>query len=222
MNSQLYTAASGMIVERQRLDLIANNLANTSTTAYRAQRLFSVPSGGGAATPPGSAVAGTYDVPSTGARRETGRPLDIALENGEFLAIETATGRRYVRGGSLQLRADGNLTDGDGNPVLDSLHKPIQGLGATAEITNDGRVMDRGGELARLAVVRDPSQVLRRAGQLLHGERSGCSSEQGRRTDRQLGKARAIRHRRARGARAPHRIPAGLRKLPEARFDDHE
>lgn len=31
MNSQLYTAASGMIAEERRLELIANNLANLST-----------------------------------------------------------------------------------------------------------------------------------------------------------------------------------------------
>ena len=44
MNSQVYTAASGLIIERQRLDLIANNLANLSTPGYRAQRLFTMPS----------------------------------------------------------------------------------------------------------------------------------------------------------------------------------
>jgi len=164
MNSQLYTAASGMIVERQRLDLIANNLANVSTSGYRAQRMFSVPSGGAGSSPPGTAVAGSYDVPHAGPGRQTGRPFDIALEDGEFLAVQTAAGRRYVRGGSLQLGADGRLTDGDGRPLLDSRFKPIQGLGAGATIAGDGRVMDGGGEVARLAVLRDPGQLLLRAG----------------------------------------------------------
>ena len=172
MNSQLYTAASGMIVERQRLDLIANNLANVSSPGYRAQRLFSVPFGRRDAGPlpgaPGSnlavAAGGSYDVPRVGLPRETGRPLDVALDDGSFLTLQTTAGRRYVRGGSLRVSAAGELTDSLGNRVLDAKNKPITGLGSATTLTRDGRVVEKGAERGRLRVVRDPAEVLRRAG----------------------------------------------------------
>jgi flagellar basal body rod protein FlgG len=167
MTSELYTAASGLILERQRLDLIANNMANLSTPTYRAQRLLSVPFARaelGNAVNIGVAPAETFDEARRGALRDTARPLDLALEDGDFLALETAEGRRYSRGGSLEIAPDGRLLAPGGHQVLGANGKPITGLGQNATIGGDGRVLEQGAERARLQVVRDPQGVLQRAG----------------------------------------------------------
>jgi flagellar basal body rod protein FlgG len=172
MNSQLYSAASGLVVERQRLDLIANNLANLSTPGFRAQRLFTIPFGRteagvrAVATPAGLsvAVAGMYNVPGPGPLRDTGRALDVALDDGTYLVVGTAAGRRYIRGGSLGVSADGTLIDDTGRSVLGTDNKPIKGLGTDAKLTGDGRVFEASEERGRLRVMRDASGVLQRVG----------------------------------------------------------
>ena len=183
MNSELYTAASGLINEQRRLDMISNNLANMSTSGFRAQRLFStVYSGLGRDAPSsvraanaGVAVAGAYDVPGPGPVRSTGRDLDVALEDGSFLTVQTAGGRRYARAGNLTVSASGALTDTAGRGLLDPRGKPISGLSPDTSIASDGRVLSNGSEVARLAVVRDPGGVLIREGDglLAAGGREG-------------------------------------------------
>lgn len=172
MNSQLYIAASGLLVEERRVELIANNLANLGTNGFRAQRSFSAIYRGVApdagplllASNHGVALAGAYEVPGPGPMRPTGRPLDVALGAESVLGVETADGRRYTRAGALQVAADGRLTDGGGRPVLDSAGRPIGGLTPAAEITADGRVLESGAERGRLLVLRDGAGVLQPEG----------------------------------------------------------
>ena len=181
MNSQLYTAASGMLVEQRRLELISNNLANVSTPAYRSQRAFSTvyqrfgpdADEGIRAANAGVALAGTYDVPGPAPLRQTGRDLDVALDADQFLAVQTKAGRRYTRAGSLEVSASGALTDGMGNPVLGASGKPISGLAPGATVTGDARVMSEDGEAGRLLVMSDPKRVLRPEGNSLSAPEGG-------------------------------------------------
>ncbi len=172
MDSQLYTAASGLLVEERRLELIANNLANLSTPAYRARRAFAelYQRFGSEAAPQiraanaGVALAGTYESPGPGPVRQTGRDLDVALDDDTLLVVQTPAGRRYTRAGALQISRSGELTDGSGHSILGQDGKPITGLGATASIEADGRVADQDEERGRLLVVRDARRVLRPEG----------------------------------------------------------
>jgi flagellar basal body rod protein FlgG len=177
MNNELYTAASGLRVETRRLELITNNLANLSTNGYRAQRAFSTefrpfanPRGGP------TAVAGTYEVPGPGPLRATGNPLDIVLENGTLLTIETASGKRYTRAGNLQVSPDGYLTDARGHRVLDPKGKPLSGLGPDARIVEDSRVLAGETEVGRLGLVKDPERLLLREGNNLFTARGNDAS----------------------------------------------
>jgi len=172
MNSQLYTATSGLINEQRRLDLISNNLANASTSGFRSQRLFSSVYSQRTQDAPASvhaantsvAPAGAYSVPGPGPVRVTGRDLDIALSEGDLLSVRTAGGVRYTRAGSLNVSSGGQLTDMAGNPVLNAEQKPIDGLTAGTAIAADGRVLVDGVETGRVGVVRDPRGVLIREG----------------------------------------------------------
>jgi flagellar basal-body rod protein FlgF len=172
MNSQLYTAASGMLVEQRRLELISNNLANTSTPAYRSQRAFSTvyqrfgpeAADGIRAANAGVALAGTYEVPGPGPLRDTGRALDLALDADQFLAVQTPAGRRYTRAGALDVTSTGALIDAMGNPVLGASGKPITGVVPGAIVTADARLVNEESEIGRLLVMRDPKHVLRPEG----------------------------------------------------------
>jgi flagellar basal-body rod protein FlgG len=172
MDSQFYTAASGMIVQEKRLELIANNLANLNTPGYRPQHAFSAvfQRFGEQASEivrtanAGVALAGTYEEPGPGPLRATGQPLDLALGAEEFLAVETSGGRRYIRAGNLQISADGTLVDSSGHRLLNPEGKPIQGLSPSAVVTATGKIEDAGTNRGNLLIVRDTLNVLRREG----------------------------------------------------------
>lgn len=186
MNSQLYTATSGLINEQRRLELISNNLANTSTAGYRSQRLFStVYSPPDQGTPAhlraangAVAPAGTYSIPGPAPVRATGRELDIALSDGDLLTVQTPAGLRYTRAGSLDVSPAGTLIDTAGHAVLDGNQKPIGGLTPGARVATDGRILANGVEIGRLAVVRDSSgSLIREGGGLLVPGRDGATPE---------------------------------------------
>ncbi len=180
MNSHLYTAASGLLAEKRRLELVSNNLANALTPGYRAQRAFTaVFERVGRGAPPFAraanaavAVAGAYEKPGPGPLRETGRALDVALPEGILLVVETAKGKRYTRAGALGVNAAGELVDGGGRRVLGADGKPVSGLGSQAAIGPDGRLLEGEAERGRLALVRaGRGAVVPEGGNLLRAAR---------------------------------------------------
>jgi flagellar basal-body rod protein FlgF len=186
MNSQLYTAASGLLAEERRLELISNNLANLATPGYRAQRAFSAvyqrfgAEAGESVRAANAAVAlaGTYEVPGPGPLRETGRALDVALDPEDLLVVQTPAGRRYTRNGALEITSAGALTDSSGHPILNAGGNAIAGLTPGTGVTADGRLMDGETELGRLSIVRDPKHVLHPEGNnLLSADGNDASLE---------------------------------------------
>ncbi len=172
MNSQFYVAASGLLVEERRVEMIANNLANLSTSGYRSQRSFSAifealdpgASPELAAVNRAVALGGAYEAPGPGPSRPTGRGLDVALPEGALFAVETPAGRRYTRNGALGVSESGELIDSGGRRVLGSGEQPIGGLTQAATITADGQIFDGDQARGELLVVSDPEQVLRPEG----------------------------------------------------------
>lgn len=96
----------------RRQEAVTHNLANVSTPGFKGERVFARLLGDAQVEAEGQ----TDHRP--GALSGTGRPLDLALEGDGFLVVETPRGERYVRGGSMQIDADGALVDQGGNPVL--------------------------------------------------------------------------------------------------------
>jgi len=97
-----------------------------------------------------------------GALRDTGRPLDVALEGRGFFVVKTAHGERLSRGGSLRLDAKGVITDLTGNPVLGE-QGPIVASGAKLEVHGDGTVVVDGAIAGRLRLetVDRPATLLK-------------------------------------------------------------
>jgi flagellar basal-body rod protein FlgG len=137
VNSGLYIAASGMLAEMARQDQIANDLANSATPGYKADRSAQASFGelllrnsrnGGAVGPLGLGVqveeVRTDLAPA--ALRVTDEPLDFAVEGEGFFAVQTDAGVRYTRNGQFTASADGLLTDALGNPVLGPDGGPVR------------------------------------------------------------------------------------------------
>jgi flagellar basal-body rod protein FlgG len=144
MDRGLYIAASGMLAEMARQDLLANDLANVSTAGYKAdraaQRSFSevmlANSRTGQAIGPigtGSAISRQVTDLTGAPVKDTGEPLDFAVVGDGFFAVRTAQGVRYTRNGSFQTAGNGTLVDQLGNPILNQNR-------ATITVAADGTV----------------------------------------------------------------------------------
>ncbi|GIQ61987.1 flagellar basal body rod protein FlgG [Paenibacillus cisolokensis] len=142
MNNSMITAMSSMNGLQQRLDLLAENVANVNTAGYkRKQATFSdllrtVQQQPEAFERPGRLTPGGFSQGwgarmhmlqpdlSQGALKETGLSTDVAIEgNALFEVVTDAEGTRaFTRNGAFQLTLNGNgdtiLATGDGYPVV--------------------------------------------------------------------------------------------------------
>jgi len=154
-----------MLAELTRQDQIANDLANASTPGYKgdtsAQASFgslmlSNRSTGQVVGPLAEGVgivAKTTDL-TPAALKQTGEPLDVALDGAGFLAVQTPDGKRYTRDGQLVVDAQGRLATATGFLVLDDKGQPFKvGTSTALVIAPDGSVTSGGKPIARLGVV---------------------------------------------------------------------
>ncbi len=137
MERGLYIAASGMMSEMVRQDQIANDLANSSTAGYKADRSTQRSFGDlllqNAATgrPVGQlglgvAVDRVVTDLSPAPIRVTEEPLDFAIEGEGFFAVRTPQGVRFTRGGQFQADQQGQLVTSLGAPVLGPGGAPVR------------------------------------------------------------------------------------------------
>jgi flagellar basal-body rod protein FlgF len=127
MSNGIYVALAGAITQAQALDVVSNNVANASTTGYRAVRV----NFGEALTQAKSkdqhfsTTQGTTTDETPGTIMQTGNPLDVALRGEGYFSVNTPQGVRWTRSGELRLAADGRLTTADGKEVRGVKGKPI-------------------------------------------------------------------------------------------------
>lgn len=158
MADGIYAALSGAIAHQTSLESTATNLANVSTTGYRAlvpvfHEVLAKEAGTGDPVR-FSAVRQTAVDTTPGGLVHTGNPLDIALAPNTFLGVETPGGERFTRAGSLKVAPNGTLTTQQGHPVLSEVEERIEvPPNAKVEITNNGEVKADGESVAFLRVV---------------------------------------------------------------------
>src|SRR5512134_3745199 len=122
MDRMIYLSMAGAKATMQRQDVLANNLANSSTVGFRAElhAFRAVPVQGSGASTRVYALESTpgYD-DSAGVIANTGRPLDVAMRGNAWLAVQGLDGTEaYTRGGALDVSADGTLMTQNGLTVL--------------------------------------------------------------------------------------------------------
>ncbi len=147
MDRMIYLSMSGAKATMQRQDVLANNLANASTTGFRAelQAFRAVPVRGDGASTRAYALETTtgYDS-SAGPISATGRPLDVAMSGNAWLAVQGLDGTEaYTRMGSLQTDAEGQLMTSGGTTVLGDGGPITIPANTTPSIAPDGTVSVR-------------------------------------------------------------------------------
>jgi flagellar basal-body rod protein FlgF len=143
---------------QRSMDIVANNVANVSTTGFKREgiefdTLLNVPA-------PNESLEfvvdrATYRDAANGPILSTGNPLDIAIQGAGYLPVQTPQGIRYTRSGSLQLNTDGELVTLSGDKVLGEGNQSITLPDTTFEIniSADGFVsakIDNGTSLAQI------------------------------------------------------------------------
>jgi flagellar basal-body rod protein FlgF len=171
MDAGIYSTVSGSLAAQARLDAIANNLANSSTPGFKAERFVQeaeqVAAAGATAPAVSTPIASghlTTDF-SQGPLQVSGNPLDVALSGEGFLVIDTERGERLTRRGSLAVDGERYLTTSDGARVQGA-GGDIQLPEGPIDIAPDGSVLVRGASVGtlRIVTVADPAALVREAG----------------------------------------------------------
>jgi flagellar basal-body rod protein FlgG len=170
MLRSLYTAATGMEAQQLKMDIIAHNLANTSTTGFKRNRaefedlLSETIRSPGAPTAQGGTPASPLQVGlgvrtvatnrsfSQGDMLTTNNPLDLALEGNGFFRIQRPNGDiAFTRAGNFRVDATGRLVTQDGDMVQPGFTIPQETTLVT--VRQDGMI------LARVPGRDDPSEL---------------------------------------------------------------
>jgi len=141
METPMAIALSAQSALRQKLNIIAHNVANANTTGFKHQRMqfneFLM------RTAPRQEVSMVQDRAlfrnlSEGPLIETGNSFHVALMGPGYFTVETPMGPRYTRAGDFQLDGDGRLVDQNGLAVLDQGGNPIRIPDGSGSISIDG------------------------------------------------------------------------------------
>lgn len=161
MNNTAYISLSRQAATRRQMEMIANNIANTSTPAFRAERLMFAEYVGKGAMSFVQDVGVVRDL-REGAIAQTGNPLDIAIKGEGFFTMELAGETYYTRNGRFRLDDEGKIINGGGALLLDEAGKPIK-LGdqvVRIEISRDGTVSTENGQAGKIRLVRFENEQL--------------------------------------------------------------
>ncbi len=139
----LSTAATGMNALQTKLDVNANNVANSQTAGfkkgraefqdlmYQTMRAPGANTGADSRAPTGLQVGlgvrtvGTSTVQSQGDLQQTGNQLDLAIEGRGFFVIQTPDGEpAYTRDGGFKLDAEGRMVNNDGYSLASEIVVP--------------------------------------------------------------------------------------------------
>ena len=128
MENALLVGLSRQMALSHQLDIIANNVANIDTTAYKADNesfsQYLMPGASdGQFSGKDKRVSFVQDRATwidfgPGAIEHTGDPLNVALDGKGYLVVQTPRGQRYTRNGALSTNATGQLVTSEGYQVL--------------------------------------------------------------------------------------------------------
>ena len=189
MMHNIFTPLSGALAQERVLEIVANNLANVTTTGFKEEKVsfklseaepndkYNEP------LPPANFTTNLEDLYplrgndiayvsisevtkdfSQGPAVQTQNPLDLMIEGNGFLSVQTPDGIRYTRSGALTLDGEGTLVDDFGAPILGKkgpivLDSSDLEINHMGEIYQDGELVDT----LQLSQVKNP-QFMERIG----------------------------------------------------------
>jgi flagellar basal-body rod protein FlgF len=155
MSKGFWPAVSGSVAQSERLNIIANNLANADTNGFKRDQVtfHTVLSSATTAAMKEEIprkpftdkdfhrldgrdqayveVEGNFTDHSQGKAKVTGNPLDVSLEGKGFLEVLAPEGVRLTRQGTMRMNHEGTLVTNEGFPVLSpaTAAAPVEGAG---------------------------------------------------------------------------------------------
>lgn len=187
----MYSAVSGLKNHQTKMDVIANNISNVNTTAFKSssvrfqevysQTLENATAGTtaiGGTNPVQIGVGvkiGSIDVNFTRSSTEsTGNKYDLAIEGDGFFVVNDGSNDYFTRDGSFKVDNNGDLVTADGMHVLDSTGGVIETYGFTGVyINSNGEVRGDDGSdpdaliaTIGLAMFPNPSGLAKAGGNL--------------------------------------------------------
>ena len=150
MDRLIYLSMSAAKATMQRQEVLAHNLANVSTTGFRAElaAFRAVPVRGDGASTRVYTLESTIGYnPQPGSVQATGRNLDVAMAGNGWLAVQALDGTEaYTRAGAIEINAEGVLVNTAGLPVLGDGGPINVPPNAAIDIAADGTVSARQGD----------------------------------------------------------------------------
>lgn len=172
MDNPGYTSLTRLSGLMREMAVVANNIANISTTGFRSEGLVFAEhivdtDSQGPSLSMGAAIGRSISA-QQGALEQTGSEFDLAIEGEGFFLIETPEGEALSRAGAF-IRSDaGELVTPDGNYLLDTGGAPIfvPPQASSVAVAPDGTISADGQPLAvvGLFMPNDPLELSRRSG----------------------------------------------------------
>ncbi len=172
MENATYSTITRQTGLMQEMRAIANNIANASTTGFRAEEVIFAEHVAAIGPDHPSLSMATADVRRTvmtqGALSQTGGPFDLAVEGEGYFMVQTPEGERLTRAGHFTPNQNGDLVTSEGYPVLDAGGAPVfvpTDAGRVA-ISADGTISAGGQPIGQIGLVvpLDPNGMLREDG----------------------------------------------------------
>lgn len=168
------TRQNGLLREMQ---VLANNIANASTTGFRQEGVifseYIVRGAGGPSVSMTRASAHNISM-AQGALARTGGQYDFAIEGDGFFLVETGAGERLTRAGNFTASPQGDLVTLDGHRVLDAGGAPIfiPPDAGDLSLAGDGTLSAAGRPLGQLGLVQpvEKTDLIRESGTLFRVE----------------------------------------------------
>ncbi|HIJ64222.1 MAG TPA: flagellar basal-body rod protein FlgF [Rhodospirillaceae bacterium] len=175
MENTTYISLSSQTALWRDMEVVANNMANANTPAYKTEepmfREFMVKAKSDA-SPFGRKLSFVHDAgllrdTREGPLTDTGNSFDLAISGDGYFTLDTPAGPRYTREGHFRLDETGMLVSASGYPVMQQNDQPIiiAPNETQVNIASDGSISTENGNIGKVKLVKfDNEQELHKAG----------------------------------------------------------
>lgn len=157
----IWSSMSGMLPRELHHSVAATNIANITTTGYKASRAFlksfiDAETAAEANSDKNQRISDVEEIHtdfSQGLMEQTDNVLDVAILGDGFFCIDTPQGELYTRNGNFRLDKNYRLVTSDGMPVLGENNRSIKLYEGSIFVMENGEISINGERVAKLKIV---------------------------------------------------------------------